>query len=853
MAYNTAVSFVLVGLALGSLAFGRRSWAIGAAAPAGLIALGRLFQYTTGWFDHFETILSRFTLPHPPMAQRMAPNTACAFLLIAAAIGLIGMRREFRWKAVTVALTGSAAAALGLDSFIGYLIGLPTYLWGGFTPMALHTSAGFIVAGAGVMAFFWRENPTARKDWRSSALVIVATLGIVASLSFWSTLSLEEHLYLDPSLQSGLPGTVLVFGLLVTVLVGTAVFLAQTARLRTGISEHMRLRAECAVQSLANSERKYRTLLESLPQKIAYKDRECVYVSCNDNYAQDLGMPAAAIAGKTDYDFYPRELAEKYRADDRRVMEIGEAAEIEEEYLRQGEKQWVQTVKAPVRDEQGNVGGVIVIFWDITERRKADLELAAATKTVEEERRRFNEVLDRLPAYVVLLSPDYHVPFANRYFRERFGESQGRRCFEYLFGRSEPCEICETYRVLRTKAPHRWEWRGPDQRDYDIYDFPFTEADGSTLILEMGIDITERKHAEIRIQEQAALLNLAHDAIVVRDMDARVLFWNPGAAETYGWSAEEAKNQPIHELLHSRFPQPLEEIEALVREHGKWEGELRHTTRDGRILVVASRWSLQSDEGGRPRGILEINRDITDRKKAEDALEQKAQDLARSNADLEQFAYVASHDLQEPLRMVANFTQLLADRYRDRLGQEGAEFITYAVDGATRMQRLIQDLLTYSRVGTRGKSFEPTDCNEVLGLAVANLQLAIQEAHAVVTHDELPPVLADASQLAQLFQNLVGNAVKFRGPEAPRVHVSAARQGTDWVFSVRDNGIGIDAAFAERIFIIFQRLHARGEYPGTGIGLSLCKKIVERHGGKIWVESESGKGATFLFTIPASS
>lgn len=202
--------------------------------------------------------------------------------------------------------------------------------------------------------------------------------------------------------------------------------------------------------------------------------------------------------------------------------------------------------------------------------------------------------------------------------------------------------------------------------------------------------------------------------------------------------------------------------------------------------------------------------------------------------------------------MVANFTQLLADRYRDQLGQEGAEFIAYAVDGATRMQRLIQDLLTYSRVGTRGKSFEPTDCNEVLGAAVVNLQLAIQEAHAVVTHEELPTVMADASQLVQLFQNLVGNAIKFRGAEPPRVHVSAARQGTRWIFSMQDNGIGIDPSFAERIFVIFQRLHSRGEYPGTGIGLALCKKIVERHGGKIRVESELGKGANFLFTIPAS-
>lgn len=256
------------------------------------------------------------------------------------------------------------------------------------------------------------------------------------------------------------------------------------------------------------------------------------------------------------------------------------------------------------------------------------------------------------------------------------------------------------------------------------------------------------------------------------------------------------------------------------------------------------------------KAVLNILEDLAvEKERVEDSqrdLEERGRDLARSNADLEQFAYVASHDLQEPLRMVANFTQLLADRYRDQVGTDGAEFIAYAVDGARRMQRLIQDLLAYSRVGTRGKSLEPTDCNEVLGEVVSNLQAAIQESGALIVHDTLPTVRADASQLAQVFQNLLGNAIKFRGEASPSIHVSAARQGTHWLFSVRDTGIGLDPAFADRIFIIFQRLHGRGEYPGTGIGLAVCKKIVERHRGRIWVESEPGKGATFFFTIPVA-
>jgi signal transduction histidine kinase len=234
------------------------------------------------------------------------------------------------------------------------------------------------------------------------------------------------------------------------------------------------------------------------------------------------------------------------------------------------------------------------------------------------------------------------------------------------------------------------------------------------------------------------------------------------------------------------------------------------------------------------------------------ALARKTRDLARSNAELEQFAYIASHDLQEPLRMVSSYTRLLARRYQGKLDQDADEFIAFAVDGATRMQRLIDDLLAFSRVGTRGKPFEPTDCNAVLKDVLDNLQLAIEENHAVVTRGELPVLPADASQLEQLFQNLIANAIKFHGEAPPQISIAAQQQADDWHFTVSDNGIGIDPEHFERIFVIFQRLHGRGDYPGTGIGLAVCKRIVERHGGNIWVESVPGQGATFHFTLPAA-
>ncbi len=266
-----------------------------------------------------------------------------------------------------------------------------------------------------------------------------------------------------------------------------------------------------------------------------------------------------------------------------------------------------------------------------------------------------------------------------------------------------------------------------------------------------------------------------------------------------------------------------------------------------------------------PRALLNILDDLNysneELKNAQDVLEarvtertaelkRRTDELARSNAELEQFAYIASHDLQEPLRMVSSYVQLLARRYQGKLDPDADEFIGYAADGASRMQRLINDLLAFSRVGTRGKTFEKVNLETSLALALENLQLTIKEKNATVTHRPLPQVYGDSGQLTQVFQNLIDNAIKFYVGDAPRIEITARIEGEDCICSVKDNGIGIAPEYLNRLFVLFQRLHTRRDYPGTGLGLAICKRIVERHGGRIWVESEPGKGSTFYFKLP---
>ncbi len=345
------------------------------------------------------------------------------------------------------------------------------------------------------------------------------------------------------------------------------------------------------------------------------------------------------------------------------------------------------------------------------------------------------------------------------------------------------------------------------------------------------------------------ILKSMAETLMVIDTDGTIQRVNQAAIGLLGYEGHELVGRSAGDLFEEGV-----DVLSLLKQSGLNDVIQRLdtsiVTKEGRHVAVSLSGSVMRDENGEIQGMVCVAQDITERKRTQEILERQTQELARSNSELEQFAWVASHDLQEPLRMVASYTQLLSKRYKGKLDADADEFIAFAVDGAMRMRRLINALLELSRVGARGKDFEATDCEAIYDRTLVNLQGLVEESGAVVTHDRLPTVLGDGTQLGQLFQNLIANAIKFRGDEQLTVHFGAEQRNGHWEFCVRDNGIGIDPEYAERIFVVFQRLHGKGDRPGTGIGLSICKKIVELHGGRIWVKSQPDEGAAFYFTLP---
>ncbi len=494
---------------------------------------------------------------------------------------------------------------------------------------------------------------------------------------------------------------------------------------------------------------------------------------------------------------------------------------------------------------------------EIAERRRAQ-EAAQA------ERQRFNDVLETLPVYVVLLTADYRVAFANRFFRERFGESLGRRCFEYLFDRGEPCENCETYTVMKTKGPHHWEWQGPDGRNYDIHDFPFTDTDGAEMIMEVGLDVTEQVRAqeELRATSRYArsLLEASLDPLVTISREGKITDVNAATVEVTGVSREQLLGTDFSDYFTA--PEQAREGYRQVFSQGfviDYPLTIRH--RNGRLVDVLYNASVYRDAQGEVLGVFAAARDITERKRAEEEVRRlnteleervarRTTQLQAAMQEMEAFTYSVSHDLRAPLRAMDGFSQALVEDYREALAGEGREYLRRIRAASQRMAQLIDDLLLLSRV-TRGEMQRTSvDLSRLARTIAAELQETDPTRRVVFDIAGGLTTTGDPRLLEQVLRNLLGNAWKFTGKHsAAHIQVGATEVDGGRAFYVRDDGAGFDMAYADKLFGVFQRLHGMEEFEGTGIGLATVQRIVHRHGGRVWAEGAPEGGATFYFVL----
>jgi PAS domain S-box-containing protein len=375
----------------------------------------------------------------------------------------------------------------------------------------------------------------------------------------------------------------------------------------------------------------------------------------------------------------------------------------------------------------------------------------------------------------------------------------------------------------------------------------------SKLAVAINGMLEELQRSEAKYRE---LVQNANSIIMRRNVNGEITFFNEFAQQFFGYGEQEILGKNMVGTIVPAADSSGRDLAAMVRDIGanpeRYATNVNENMRRSgeRVWVAWTNRAIRNAEG-RVVEVLCVGNDITARKEVENQLMSAKVELERSNAELKQFACIVSHDLQEPLRTIGSYVQLLARRYKGKLDSDADDFIGYTVDGVQRMGRLIRDLLAYARVDAQAAEIRPVDCSKLLENTLTGLKTAVESKNARIIHDPLPTVVADPLQLRQVFQNLIANSLKFCGEDQPRIHVSARHRDTEWEFSVRDNGIGINPDFSEQVFVVFQRLHTKEEYPGTGIGLAICKRIIERHGGRIWVESQRGKGSTFFFTIPA--
>ncbi len=652
-------------------------------------------------------------------------------------------------------------------------------------------------------------------------------------------------------------------------------------------------------------------LIDTLPVPVFFKGRDGRYLGMNRAWESFFGMPHDTYVGKTISELYPEnpEIAARHTAMDDELWANPGSRSYEIQIVgRDARKKHIIMFKATL----GNVGseptGMIGTIIDITERKQSEQRQAieaAATRLLGEA----ETLADAIRGIIRVMCEQLGWVCGARWRLDE--ESRALRCVEiwsvddpkvaaFLEGNRQSSfipgerglirralvtgssvwieDVTQHRDFLRARLAAQAGLRGAlalpltiGKRVLGAIEFYSRDAlPREEWVLQMGTTLgSQIGQLMIRRQAEAALRDsetrfrsltaLSSDWYWEQDAQFRFTSMSRGMTDSIGASPEDY-------LGKTRWDDPSIDVgeeewrahRAVLGAHKPFHDfEFGRRNADGKAFYVSVSGEPVFDAEGAFTGYRGVGRDITRRRLAQaelrgahDELERQAKELARSNEELEQFAYVASHDLQEPLRMISSYTQLLERRYVAKLDKDAKEFMGFIVDGAGRMKQLIEDLLAYSRVGTRGREFRPTEAGAALKKALANLRGALEASGAEVSSDPLPRVVADEPQLAQLLQNLLGNAIKFKGADPPRIGVGAKELDEAWEFSVRDNGIGIDPQYFERIFLMFQRLHSKADYAGTGIGLAICKKIVDRHGGRIWVESTPGQGCTFHFTLP---
>lgn len=628
------------------------------------------------------------------------------------------------------------------------------------------------------------------------------------------------------------------------------------------VSEEYRIQ-----QTLQAQEAQLRTVIEAIPDLVWLKDPDGVFLICNSKVERLYGATEAEIAGKTDYDFAEENIADYFRQMDMAAIAAGHSIIFEEEvtYADDGHRELIETIKMPMYDPTGKLIGVLGIARDISERKRAEDEL-------KESKQMLRKVLDTIPVRVFWKDQNGLFLGCNQLFAQDVGKANPEEVIgidDYALSSAAQAELYRAddrfvmesgqpkinYEEPQTTADGKLAWLNTSK-------IPLHNSQGELIgILGTYEYITERKEAERLLKESNERLQLAlqvaHMGTWEWDVVHDRFLWSPEAFELYGVPAA-AFAGTYQAYLAFVTPESRDRVDEQIKQFLadsyqqtiiQYEHEIMRG--DGKVAWIEVRGALFLNEAGQPERMIGVFADVTARKIADRQLAAYTAELERSNRELQEFAYVASHDLQEPLRKIQTFGDRLEKRYYPLLDERGKDYLDRMQSAAARMQTLIVDLLAFSRVRTHGQPFSPVNLSQITRQVLQDLEIMMAETQAEITVADLPEIEADAMQMKQLFQNLLSNAIKFRRPGVPpKIDIHGRIHNTWCQITVSDNGIGFDEKYNERIFLVFERLHGRDHYPGTGIGLAICRRIVERHGGSIHAHSQPGEGSTFTVELP---